>query len=230
MRSWSAPIGAGRRVRVRVTDRADGDLRVSGSADLLEHRRRSIVDRPWIWLDQVHGADVMVVDGQHSAEQLNGTAADAIVTDRRDVAIAAHSADCATVALWSPEGVIGVAHAGWRGLEAGVIAATASTMVERGASSISAFVGPHIRSECYEFGSVDLTRMTERFDGRVVAATAAGAPALDVAMAISLELERCGIEPAACCGECTACEADRYWSHRARGDQQRQALVVWIEP
>ena len=230
MNIWSAPLGADMRVRVAVSSRADGDLRVSGDAEVLHARRRAIVDRPWVWLQQVHGAGVVTVGELQSAEQVSGTSADGIVTARTDVAIAAHSADCATVAMWSPEGVIGAVHAGWRGLEAGIIGAAASVMTNHGASSISAYIGPHIGAECYEFGATDLARMVERFDERVVAATTDGAPALDVGAALSIDLDRAGVELVASAGECTACEAGRYWSHRARADQQRQALVVWIEP
>ncbi len=229
MSAWSAPLGADARVRVQVTSCADGDLQVDGDVIDLDRRRRSIVDRPWVWLRQVHGAEVVVLGDQQAIDDISGAQADGIVTSRGDVAIAAHSADCATVAMWSPEGVIGVAHVGWRGLEAGVIGATASAMSDSGASSISAFIGPHIRAECYEFGAEDLERMSVRFDQRVVAATPSGSPALDVAAAIAMDLERASVELAGSSGECTACEVGRYWSHRARGEQQRQALVVWIE-
>jgi YfiH family protein len=205
-------------------------MQVDGHASDLDRRRRSIVDRPWVWLRQVHGAEVMVLGDQQAPDEISGAEADGIVTTRRDVAIAAHSADCATVAMWSPEGVIGVAHVGWRGLEAGVIGTTASALSDNGASSISAFVGPHIRPECYEFGTEDLERLSMRFDQRVVATTSSGSPSLDVAAAIAMDLERAGVELVGSSGECTACEVGRYWSHRARGDQQRQALVVWIEP
>ena len=230
MSTWSAPLGADSRVRVAVSRRVDGDLQVSGEAGVLDARRRAIVDRPWVWLQQVHGAAVVTVGALQSVEQVSGASADGIVTARTDVAIAAQSADCATVAMWSPEGVIGVVHAGWRGLEAGVIGAAASAMSNHGASSISAYVGPHIGAECYEFGATDLARMVERFDESVAARTSEGAPALDVGAALSIDLDRAGIELAASSGECTACASDRYWSHRARADQQRQALVVWIEP
>jgi YfiH family protein len=230
MSSWSAPLGADFRVRVRVTSRADGDLQVDGEAVELAQRRHSIIDRPWVWLQQVHGAEVVVLDDQHTHAEISGAFADGIVTCRNDVAIAVHSADCATVAMWSPEGVIGVTHAGWRGLEAGVIGATAAAMFAEGASSIRAYIGPHICTECYEFGSDDLERLSMQFDEQVVGKTADGLPALDVASVIAIDLERAGVELAASSGECTACEADRYWSHRARGDQQRQALVVWVEP
>ncbi len=61
--------------------------------------------------------------------------------------------------LWSPSGVIGAAHAGWRGLDAGVIEATWQAMTELGAEDIDFHIGPHIGVECYEFGADDLDRL-----------------------------------------------------------------------
>ena len=230
MTTWSAPLGADLRVRVRVTERSDGDLAVTGHPDHLRAARRAIVDRPWIWLTQVHGAEVVSVGSGDSIEQVCGVEADAVVTNRTDVAIAAHSADCATVAMWSPEGVIAVAHAGWRGLRAGVIGATAAAMRSAGASSIDACAGPRICPRCYEFGSEDLALMVARFGEQVVATSVTGTPALDVDAAVRIELERAQVRLIESATECTACVQDRFWSHRARGDEERQALVVWIGP
>ncbi len=230
MSTWSAPVGADRRVRVYVSERVDGNLAVTGAPEELDRRRRSIINRPWIWSTQVHGADVSVLEPGQSIEDVCGARVDAIVTARSDVAIAAHSADCATVALWSPEGVIGVAHAGWRGLHLGVIASTVTEMRTLGASSIDAYLGPHIGPECYEFGAEDLAAMAARFDSRVIATTAAGAPALDIAEAVRLDLDRSGVTLAGTASWCTACEETRFWSHRARSETARQALVIWIEP
>ena len=77
---------------------------------------------------QVHGGRVVVVEDPAAAGARAGTEADALVTAAPGVALAVHTADCAPVALVSPEGVLGVAHAGWKGLEAGVIPAVAAAM------------------------------------------------------------------------------------------------------
>lgn len=230
METWSAPIGDGSLVHVRVTERGDGDLSISGDPRTLEHRRRAVVDRPWVWLDQVHGSEVVTVAEGCDIGSVNGRGADGIVTARRDVAIAAHSADCATVALWSPEGIIAVAHAGWRGLRLGVVGATAEAMRSIGATSIRAVAGPHVGVECYEFSAGDLDELAIHFGPRVVGESSQGTPALDVAQVLAIELERSSVELLGSSPECTACESDRFWSHRARGDLGRQALVVWITP
>jgi len=227
--TWSAPLGADRRVQVAVTDRADGDLCVDSPPDQLEQRRRSVIDRPWIWLRQVHGADVAVLGPHDLPSEIAGGRADAVVTSRRDVAIAAHSADCATVALWSGQGLIAVVHAGWRGLGAGVISNTAASMRSLGATDLQAFVGPSIGPECYAFGAIDLEQVVKSLGTSVVGRTATGDPALDVRAGVRIELQRNDIELRGGVEDCTSCHPDRYWSYRARGDAGRQALVCWVE-
>ena len=87
----------------------------------------------------MHGARVVVVEGPGGAA---GEAADAAVATSAGAALAVLTADCAPVALASPEGVLGVAHAGWRGLRAGVVEATVTTMRRLGATRIEAVLGP----------------------------------------------------------------------------------------
>lgn len=213
-----------------TTTRADGDLRIDEDPATLAERRRGVVDRPWVWLRQVHGATVVIVDeADDAAPAATGAEADALVTSRADVALAVHTADCGPVVFDSDEGVIGVAHAGWRGLEAGVIDATVDAMRGLGATRIDGWLGPCIGPECYEFGAIDLDRLATRFGDDVRARTAAGAPALDLRSAVRLAAARAGVSVA---GEpvCTACDPEgRYFSHRARAETARMATVVWRE-
>jgi YfiH family protein len=229
MQTWSAPLGADRRVWVGVTDRSDGDLNIDGDPEEVAARRIAIVDRPWLWLRQVHGAGVVVVGPDDVLDDLVGTAADAAVTSCPGLVVAVHSADCATIALWSPEGLVGAVHAGWRGLRVGIIAATAATMRANGATEIRAFTGPSIGPECYEFCGPELDLMVAAFDASVVAVTSAGEVALDVRAAVSIDLERNDVEWVGGVDACTACSQDLYWSYRARADQERHALLCWIE-
>lgn len=225
----SAPMGADRRVRTLCTSRADGDLAVRGAPELLAARRSAIIDRPWVWLEQVHGHSVLVVGPDDDPAAVRGAQADAIVTSRADIAIAVHSADCATVALWSDEGVIGVAHAGWRGLEADILGATVRAMRAAGAVQLRAFAGPSICPSCYEFVGDDLDRMVTRFGPGVVAATATGSVALDVRAAVDISLAAADVALEGRDPRCTSCDVTELWSHRARREQERQALVSWIE-
>lgn len=219
---------------VRFTGRAEGGMAdVSAShlgrdgTDLLDvalrARRRAVVDRPWTVLRQVHGADVVVVDEPGAA---SGRPADAAVSACRGVALAVLTADCAPVAFASPEGVIGVAHAGWRGLVSGVISETVLAMRELGARSILAALGPCIGAECYAFGPSDLDGAAACFGDGVRAETRTGEPALDVAAAVRVAVEQAGAELVWEAAICTSCSAD-HWSWRARRDTQRQATVVW---
>jgi YfiH family protein len=206
---------------VRSTGRAEGDLsaRSEGAGD----RRRAVVDLTWSVPHQVHGADVIVVEEPGAGRD---TDADALVTARGGVAIAVLTADCAPVAFASREGVAGVAHAGWRGLEAGVLQATVDAMRRLGATEVTAVLGPCIHPECYEFGAADLERLADRLGPAVRARRPDGGAAFDVpaGVAAALAEREVTLEPGA--GVCTAC-SDGHWSWRARADPHRQAMVVW---
>jgi YfiH family protein len=215
---------------VAFTGRAEGDMGHGGGPVVdvrpdVAARRRAVIDLPWTWLRQVHGARVVRVaaPGDNAGAQ-----ADAAVTAEAGCALAVLTADCAPVALASPEGVIGVAHAGWRGLVAGVLEATVAEMRALGATHIEAVLGPCIHAGCYEFGAGDLDAVAARFGDTVRATTDAGTPALDVPAAVRAALAGVGIAPAGITDVdvCTACSAEHF-SWRARREQQRQAVVVW---
>ncbi len=228
------------RVHTRFTDRGDGDLFVGLPVDELMQRRASIAPFPWTWLNQVHGNRVVVVrsPGEHAGES-----ADAAVTDICGATLAVHTADCAGVLLRGegPEHpVIGAAHAGWRGLESGVLEATVAAMRELGAESIRWRLGPCISAERYEFSPVDLDRLSVRLGEGVRSRTTDGAPALDLRAGVARALEASGAEPEGDAEEgregvgralpdppCTATD-ERFYSWRARGDHGRQAAITWM--
>jgi hypothetical protein len=211
-------------VRSVFTDTSHGDLMVRTDPVVLAARRTAISAYPWSWLRQVHGATVVTVTepGEHA-----GAEADAAVTAIGGAVVAVQTADCAPVLLTGP-GVVGVAHAGWRGLEAGVIEATAAAMADLGGAPTQATLGPCIRARCYEFGEPDLSAVAARYGATVRAETAWGTPALDVAAGIAEACRRLGIDLRDT-GTCTAC-SPVHWSYRARAEPGRQALVAWIEP
>ena len=206
----------------RFTDRADGDLAITAPG--VEARRRTVVDLPWTWLRQVHGSDVMVVGrpGEHA-----GRAGDGAVTAVPGAAVAVQVADCAPVALLGPASVAAV-HAGWRGVVAGVVGAAVEGMRLLGPGTIKAVVGPCIRPCCYEFGADDLDIVAAGLGDGVRARTSHGRPALDLAGAVQRALAAAGVVDVVDEGLCTGC-SPRHWSHRARTDRRRQALVAWLE-
>lgn len=210
------------------TGRDEGDMGHSGAyvhavSREVEERRRAVVDLPWTWLRQVHGDRVVRVAAPGEGA---GEVADAAVSAAPGCALAVLTADCAPVVLDSPEGVFGVAHAGWVGLVAGVLERTVDAMRALGATEVAAALGPCIRAECYEFGPRDLDRVARRLGDGVRATTSSGTPALDLAAGVSRALERVGVHRLHDVGTCTACSPDHF-SWRARGERQRQATVVW---
>ena len=209
---------------VRFTGRVDGDMADPSGRDVLVHlRRRAVIDRPWTWLRQVHGAAVVEVDGPGGA---TGHAADGAVSAASGVALAILVADCAPVAFASRDGVIGVAHAGWRGLRAGVIEETVAAMRGLGADRVVAALGPCIHPECYQFGEAELDVLVTRLGPQVRGTDRNGAAALDLPAAVRAALARADTALVWDARICTAC-SDDHWSWRARREQQRQAVVIW---
>jgi len=210
------------------TGRGDGDMGHGGAYvhvvhPEIERRRRAVVDLPWTWLRQVHGDRVVRVTEPGEGA---GEVADAAVCATPGCAIAVLTADCAPVVLDSPEGVFAVAHAGWVGLVAGVLERTVGEMRAMGATEVRAVLGPCIRTGCYEFGPDDLDRVAHRLGDGVRSSTASGSPALDLGAGVRAALGRAGVHQLHDIGVCTACSSDHF-SWRARGEQQRQATVVW---
>ena len=208
-----------------TTTRADGDFGIERPAAELASRRRAVADLPWAWVRQVHGPDVVVVT-HDTLDEVRGEPADALVTNEPDLVLAIQTADCAPVRFESAQGVIGVAHAGWGGLEQGVLERTVEAMRALGATDLSARLGPCIHVECYEFGAADLDRLAARFGDEVRGRTSSGTDGFDLPRAVRVAVGRLGL---ALTDEstCTACGAASYYSHRARAEPQRMATVAW---
>jgi copper oxidase (laccase) domain-containing protein len=207
---------------VVVTTRAAGDLRPA-HAGSEERRQAAVPGRRWSWTRQVHGATVLFLEQA-------GESGDALVASPAHRP-AMFAADCALIGLLSREGIAAAVHAGWRGLLAGVVEATAEKMRAAGAGDLFAVRGPCIGPECYEFGSEDLDRVAGRYGPAVRSETSTGRPALDLAAGIRLACERAGVDVAHEVRSCTACatasDGSYLWfSHRARKEAGRHALVV----
>jgi hypothetical protein len=169
------------------------------------------------WLRQVHGATVVEVTepGEHA-----GVEADAAFTNRPGCTLAVRTADCVPVVLVG-DGVVGVVHAGWRGLAGGVIQATAAAM----GPVVEAYIGPHIRPGCYEFGAADLDSVAAALGDGVRATTTWGTPALDLTAGVRAALVGIPVHDS---GACTACST-LFFSWRARQERERFATLVWLE-
>jgi YfiH family protein len=225
-------------IRAIWTDSSSGDLRprrgehrtaLSGALDGAAPGVREVH-----FAEQVHGSKVAtvaidIVTTSGDVEVVCDGEADALVSTSRSVALAVLTADCAPIALASPEGVFAAVHAGWRGLCRGVVAAAVDAMREQGATAVSARRGPCIRVCCYEFSGDDLDAVADLFGPEVRAQSRRNLPALDLPAAVSAALAAEGVREEGSAEVCTAC-GEGYFSHRARRDVGRQALLVWREP
>jgi YfiH family protein len=212
---------------VRFTTTSDGDFSPPDATDdaALTARRRSVYDAPWTWLRQQHGREVVSVEKPGAYA---GALADAAVAFRPRTPVAVVTADCAPIVCVAENGSsVAAIHAGWRGLQVGIVEAAVSVMRARDAERIIAALGPCIHAECYEFSEADLAPLVDQLGDTVRGETRDGKPALDVPAAVRVALERNDVELVHVEDACTAHSAG-YWSHRARGDKQRQATVAWL--
>lgn len=177
-----------------------------------------------VTLHQIHSADVVTVTGPSAGDLPQ---ADALVTNAPGVALAVLTADCQPVLFADAEaGVIGAAHAGWKGALAGVLEATIDAMEGLGArrSAISAAIGPAISQASYEVGP-DLFDAFTAEDPRFARYFAQGAgdrmqfdlPGFGLA-----RLRAAGIGQAEWTRHCTYAEPDRFYSYR-RATHRREA-------
>ncbi|MFF9333364.1 peptidoglycan editing factor PgeF [Streptomyces albogriseolus] len=182
-----------------------------------------------VWMNQVHGADAVVVDepwGDRPAPEV-----DAIVTERRGLALAVLTADCVPVLLADPvAGVVAAAHAGRPGLVAGVVPAAVRAMTGLGAdpARIVARTGPAVCGRCYEVPE-QMRADVAAVEPAAYAETGWGTPAVDVVAGVHAQLERLGVVCAVRSPVCTR-ESDDHFSYRRDRTTGRLASYVWLDP
>lgn len=167
-------------------------------------------------LHQVHSTDVVVAGPDGWTERPR---ADAAVTDRPGVALGILTADCAPVLFHDPEaGVVGAAHAGWRGALDGVLEATLAAMEGLGAevARVRAVVGPTISQRAYEVGPEFLDRFLTEEAGyeRFFAPGRGDRLRFDLPGFALARLRAAGVADAEWIGACTHSEPDRFFSYR----------------
>jgi polyphenol oxidase len=204
------------------TGRAEGDQRAVESATLPPSVPAGLTLHR---LRQIHGDRVVVVEERRRRPSVPAEG-DALVASGAQRCLAVLTADCAAVALGSPEGVHGAVHAGWRGLVHGVIGRAVAAMREQGASSVVAGLGPTIHPCCYSFSPDDLESVARVVGEEARGRSAVGGPALDLPAAVRARLAELEVELVVDVDQCTAC-GEGTFSYRARGDEARQALYVW---
>jgi polyphenol oxidase len=180
-----------------------------------------------VWLDQVHGAVVQVVDGPMAAP-LAGT--DAVVTAEPGLPLVVLAADCVPVLLADAEaGVVGAAHAGRDGAADGVAGNTLEAMRRLGADAArtEVLLGPAICGRCYEVPPDLQAEVEARLPGSA-STTRAGTTGLDLRAGLAAQLTALGVPRVVVDPRCTFEDADLY-SYRRDGVTGRQAGVVWLE-
>ncbi|MEZ5542458.1 MAG: peptidoglycan editing factor PgeF [Pseudomonadota bacterium] len=178
-----------------------------------------------VWLRQVHGVRV-VEAGRDGVEP----EADAAWTGRPGVVCAVLTADCLPV-VFADRGArcVAVAHAGWRGLAAGVLEATVAQLPVPAADLVT-WLGPAIGPAAFEVGA-EVRDVFMAQDARAGAAFAPGADGRWYADLYGLARQRlaaCGVPAVQGGGWCTYSDAARFYSYRRDGTTGRMATLVWL--
>jgi YfiH family protein len=209
-----------------------GSARAGGddASAVAENRRRlrAFVPSEPVWLSQVHGTSVARLDGTRAASPI---VADAATTRVPGIVCAVLVADCMPVLLADRAGtVVGIAHAGWRGLAAGVVEATLEQMGVA-AENVVAWLGPAIGARRFEVGADVHAAFVARDtgDARAFVAIGGGKWLADLDALARARLARAGVREIAGGGWCTHGDPARFFSYRRDRDTGRMAALLWLE-
>jgi len=183
-------------------------------------------------LGQVHGNVVVLVGPEGPGHDVHGHLhgiGDGLVTAEPGVTLAVRAADCAPVLFADPEaGVIGACHCGRPGVVAGIVPATVAAMRDLGASSITAWIGPHVCGRCYEVPQA-MQDDVAAVEPATMATTSWGTPSVDVGAGVHAQLGREGVEIVDL-SRCTI-ESPDLFSYRREGKLSgRQAGLIRRTP
>ena len=238
MPAWPAPAG----VKAFVTTRAGGvsegehasmNLGLSSGDDPARVARNRAIVRARLpsqptYMVQVHGVDVADLDRLATGERPR---ADAAVTATRGRAAAVLTADCMPLFLCERSGTrVAVAHAGWRGMAAGVIE-NAVAALRADAGEIVAWMGPAIGPDAFEIGP-EVRDAFLAADPEARAAFRAHTPGKFMADLYTLarrRLARIGVDEVHGGGFCTFHDAVRFFSYRRRKASGRMGAFIWME-
>ena len=215
------------------------------------------------WLDQVHGAGIVraedaVTYGQKSGQRsgqpsAHGNAhasgapmqADASVTDRAGIACVVMVADCMPVLFCDEAGrAVGAAHAGWRGLAAGIVEQTARRVAELAgveAGALNAYLGPCIGPSSFEVGPdvrdafIDGANVANGAERDATASAFVAHPRnegkylADLPALARLRLQRLGVTRIVGGDLCTVTQRERFYSYRRDRETGRMAALIWLD-
>lgn len=241
---WPAPPGLRALTTVRSGDgvspppfdRFNLGLRCGDDPALAQRNRERLAG--WLalpsdphWLRQVHGTRVQRFDAAPSAGD-DEPEADAAVTSLPGVVLAILTADCLPVVFAARDGSeVAAAHAGWRGLAAGMLEATVAAM-RTPPPEVIAWLGPAAGPQAYEIGADVRDAFIERDPGAATAFTDTrpGHWRVDLYALARRRLAAAGVHAVYGGGLCTISDPMRFFSHRRDGRSGRLATLAWISP
>ena len=234
---WPVPAGVRSWQTLRHGGISDGPYHslnlgshVGDAAEAVRDNRARLLERLRLpaepaWLKQVHGTQVIDLDRD------SGREGDAAMTATPGTVVAILTADCLPVLLSTRAGDrVGAAHAGWRGLAAGVLTQAVRRLGGE-PKGIQAWLGPAIGPRAFEVGD----EVREAFMAQGPDAEAAfqrndrGRWQADLYALARLQLAAAGVERISGGGFCTFSEAGRFFSHRKAPPCGRQATLIWLE-
>lgn len=180
-----------------------------------------------VWLNQVHGTRVI------QAEQATGKmpcTADAAITRQPGRILAVLTADCLPIVLAARDGsAVGIAHAGWRGLAAGVLESTLQALAVPPAE-IAAWIGPGIGAAHYEVDSTVRTAFADVPGTQQAFSSSRDAEHwyCDLSALAQARLLALGVNEVQASGMCTGADPLRFYSYRRDGETGRMATLAWI--
>ena len=242
----STPPAAPPSIRPRrvVTDRRGGRSRSpydsfnlgdhvgDDPADVAANRERvgrelGVAPERLVWMNQVHGTGVAVVDGPQDGPVPE---TDALVTATPGLVLCVLVADCVPILLADHEtGVVAAVHAGREGVRQGVVPAALSAMASLGARArhVTALLGPAVCGACYEVPAA-MQHDVARVAPAAAVPTLTGTAGLDLRAGIEEILRKAGIPEVVQDPRCTV-EDRTLFSHRRDGVTGRQAGLVWLD-
>lgn len=178
-----------------------------------------------LWLEQVHGTRVCTFDD-------NDLCADASFSDRAMQVCVVMTADCLPVLLCSRRGnAVAAAHAGWRGLLAGVLEQTVARF-GGAADDVLAWLGPAIGPQAFEVGEDVRSAYVDEDPAaaRHFVANRPGHWLADIYALARMRLSRAGVVAVYGGGYCTYSDPQRFFSYRRDGVTGRMASLIWLQP
>ncbi|MFM0625433.1 peptidoglycan editing factor PgeF [Paraburkholderia xenovorans] len=196
------------------------------------------------WLEQIHGAGIVRAEDVLAQAHATGTPtrADASVTDRPGTVCVVMVADCMPVLFCDEAGrAVGAAHAGWRGLAAGIVEQTAQRVAELAGvetGALHAYLGPSIGPDAFEVGADVRDAFMNGVGAAQRDATAnafvehphnPGKYLADLPALARLRLQRLGVTHIVGGDLCTVTQRERFYSYRRDRETGRMAALIWLD-